>query len=484
MSAVGLVAGERDASACGRVFFHPPSPAERVSDAITDERMLLSVSTTQTTLYDQIRYAGSPSSFAWVLPIHGTVTVGLSADVLFDSVDALTATQINPPPSNCPLPATARLPPASAILLRRPPRQAAAARQDLAPQVHGPQAAERRSLRHGAASLERRQRARQMAHPERLRHPRFHEADHRCLRRRGLRRPGEVAPARPGRAGEAPRARHFPGRLAVGLPLRMASVGTGAIGRHHHLGRRRRPLRAAELRVLPRRRQQARLGLQHGSSSNYTTLRVQQEATLTANAGWEIESSLDAQRTDHHQRHPERRAILRRWPRRCVGVRSRARLPAHRQPGGWHRRRRGRRRRQRERGAGARRRHRGPLRRDDGTDGAAGDADPQRHRPDGHDVRLRAPGVVGSVRAVERAQRHAEREPDLPHLQRMRRRRPGTPAHGGAASSVNGGSSGCATSRPGRGRPAVRAPGSARSRRNRRLARSWSAAQCARAGGA
>ena len=59
--------------------------------------MLLAVSPTQTTLYDQIRYTGNPASFAWVLPIHGTVDVGLSADVLFDSVDALTATQIVAP---------------------------------------------------------------------------------------------------------------------------------------------------------------------------------------------------------------------------------------------------------------------------------------------------------------------------------------------------------------------------------------------------
>jgi hypothetical protein len=66
--------------------------------------MLLSVSPTQSTLYDQIEYSGTPSSFAWVLPIHGTVTVGLSADVLFDSIDAMTATQINPPPQDCPGP--------------------------------------------------------------------------------------------------------------------------------------------------------------------------------------------------------------------------------------------------------------------------------------------------------------------------------------------------------------------------------------------
>ena len=76
-SAVTLV-GERNAAACGGCF-HPPT--QTASD-ITDERMLLSVSPVQSTLYDQIRYAGSPSSFAWVLPIHGTVDVGLSADVL------------------------------------------------------------------------------------------------------------------------------------------------------------------------------------------------------------------------------------------------------------------------------------------------------------------------------------------------------------------------------------------------------------------
>jgi hypothetical protein len=94
------ISGARDASACGGCF-HPPT--QTVSD-ITDERMLLSVSTLQSTLYDQLRYTGSPSNFAWVLPIHGTVDVGLSADVLFDSIDVLTDTQINPPAPNCPTP--------------------------------------------------------------------------------------------------------------------------------------------------------------------------------------------------------------------------------------------------------------------------------------------------------------------------------------------------------------------------------------------
>jgi hypothetical protein len=96
-------AGQRQASACGGCFQPPPPPNQTVSD-ITDERMLLSVSPGQSTLYDQITYSGAPSSFAWVLPIHGTVTVGLSADILFDSIDAVTKTVINQPPTNCPAP--------------------------------------------------------------------------------------------------------------------------------------------------------------------------------------------------------------------------------------------------------------------------------------------------------------------------------------------------------------------------------------------
>ena len=90
------IAGARQAAACGGCF-HPPRPPTQTASDITDERMLLTVSPMQSTLYDQIRYAGTPSSFAWVLPIHGTVEVGLSADVLFDSMDAVTATQIIAP---------------------------------------------------------------------------------------------------------------------------------------------------------------------------------------------------------------------------------------------------------------------------------------------------------------------------------------------------------------------------------------------------
>ncbi len=90
--------GEREARACGGCF-HPPTESNSV---ITDHRMVLSVSKTRTTLYDQIQYQGSPSEFAWVLPINGEATVGLSADALFAMLDGMTATVVEAPDLGCP----------------------------------------------------------------------------------------------------------------------------------------------------------------------------------------------------------------------------------------------------------------------------------------------------------------------------------------------------------------------------------------------
>jgi hypothetical protein len=92
-------ATERDAAACGGCFV---PPTENVDSSITAERMMLSISKDQTTLYDEIKFSGRPSSFAWVLPIKGEVKVGLSADILFATLDSLTAVQIVEPVANCP----------------------------------------------------------------------------------------------------------------------------------------------------------------------------------------------------------------------------------------------------------------------------------------------------------------------------------------------------------------------------------------------
>jgi hypothetical protein len=64
--------------------------------------MILSVSKTQSTLYDQIEYAGDPAEFAWVLPTKGIVDVGLSSDLIFNQLGVDTGVQVLPPPINCP----------------------------------------------------------------------------------------------------------------------------------------------------------------------------------------------------------------------------------------------------------------------------------------------------------------------------------------------------------------------------------------------
>ncbi len=103
LGAGAMLQGERDAQACGGCFTpQPPPQVVETESVITDEKMILSIAMGQTTLYDEITYSGSPASFAWVLPIRGQVTVGLSADILFQTMNQLTATTVTQPPTNCP----------------------------------------------------------------------------------------------------------------------------------------------------------------------------------------------------------------------------------------------------------------------------------------------------------------------------------------------------------------------------------------------
>jgi hypothetical protein len=90
-----------DAAACGGCFA-PPAPTPSQVTQITGEKMLLTMSKQQTTLYDEITYSGNPSDFAWVLPIKGVATVGLSSDALFQQLGADTQANIFAPQINCP----------------------------------------------------------------------------------------------------------------------------------------------------------------------------------------------------------------------------------------------------------------------------------------------------------------------------------------------------------------------------------------------
>jgi hypothetical protein len=88
-----------DASACGGCFVQ-----QSESTQVSGHRMILSVSPDHTTLWDQIEYAGNPSSFAWVLPVKGIVDVGLSSDALFQTLEAYTTVTISSPSVSCPQP--------------------------------------------------------------------------------------------------------------------------------------------------------------------------------------------------------------------------------------------------------------------------------------------------------------------------------------------------------------------------------------------
>src|SRR5262249_31953837 len=86
----------REAAACGGCFSPPAENTE-----VASHRMILSVSQSQTTLYDQIKYSGSPSSWAWVLPTKGPLSVGLSSDALFETLDQLTQVTVRGPRLTC-----------------------------------------------------------------------------------------------------------------------------------------------------------------------------------------------------------------------------------------------------------------------------------------------------------------------------------------------------------------------------------------------
>ncbi len=81
--------------ACGGCFTVTVSGAKN-AQVITDHRMVLSLAGQRTTLWDQIRYAGSPEDFVWVLPIAPgrEVQIGIADNAFMDALDSLSAPAI------------------------------------------------------------------------------------------------------------------------------------------------------------------------------------------------------------------------------------------------------------------------------------------------------------------------------------------------------------------------------------------------------
>jgi MYXO-CTERM domain-containing protein len=89
--ALAAVSAPRSAHACA--VFTPPNG----NAPVTDHKLIYSVSTKGTVLYDQVKYTGNPAGFAWVLPVKGKVQVGLSSDALFEALDGTSASSVSTP---------------------------------------------------------------------------------------------------------------------------------------------------------------------------------------------------------------------------------------------------------------------------------------------------------------------------------------------------------------------------------------------------
>ena len=94
-----VVSDASPARACGGCFH---ASTDRSTSVITDHRMVLSISTTQTVLWDQVRYSGDPSEFAWVLPVRDGARIELARGELIDALDGITATSVKGPDIDCP----------------------------------------------------------------------------------------------------------------------------------------------------------------------------------------------------------------------------------------------------------------------------------------------------------------------------------------------------------------------------------------------
>ena len=98
--ALGVSSWASPAAACGGCFHEPPKSNETPS-LVTDHRMAFSISKTHTILWDQVRYAGNPKEFAWVLPVRQGTTVEVGRDEFLSILDQVTAPIVNAPKIQC-----------------------------------------------------------------------------------------------------------------------------------------------------------------------------------------------------------------------------------------------------------------------------------------------------------------------------------------------------------------------------------------------
>jgi hypothetical protein len=92
------LAAPRSADACGGGVFYPQTST---TAAVTGHRVVISMSSTQTVLWDQIQYQGAPESFAWVLPVKKGARLEVATDAWIETLDGSTTKVVSSPRIEC-----------------------------------------------------------------------------------------------------------------------------------------------------------------------------------------------------------------------------------------------------------------------------------------------------------------------------------------------------------------------------------------------
>jgi hypothetical protein len=71
--------------------------------SVMDHRMVLALSSARTTLWDQVRFAGNPKQFLWILPVTSgsRVEIAVGSNAFIDALDDLSAPLIVSPTATC-----------------------------------------------------------------------------------------------------------------------------------------------------------------------------------------------------------------------------------------------------------------------------------------------------------------------------------------------------------------------------------------------
>lgn len=86
-----------DASACGGGMFLSSSSTAKAAG----HRVVISMSSTQTVLWDQIEFDGNPADFAWVLPVQKGAYLQVATDAFLEALEAGTAARVESPMLRC-----------------------------------------------------------------------------------------------------------------------------------------------------------------------------------------------------------------------------------------------------------------------------------------------------------------------------------------------------------------------------------------------